>query len=76
MNAIRRKQLREVIEQIESIMGDFECIKDEKEEYRDNIPENMQGGTRYEKAEEVCDYLDEAYANLEDAINNIEGAIE
>lgn len=76
MNAIRRKQLKKVIEQIESIVGDFECIQNEEEDCFDNIPENLQGTERYEKAGLVCDYLYDAYENLENAICNIQEAIE
>ena len=48
----------------------------EEEEYRDNIPENMQESERYEKADEACDNLSEAVDNLEEVISSIEAAIE
>ncbi len=47
----------------------------EQEEYRDNMPENLQGSERYEKADEACDNLRGALDSLEEAINYIEEAV-
>ena len=47
-----------------------------QEEYRDNIPENMQESERYEKADEACDNLSSAVDSLEEVISSIEAAIE
>lgn len=49
---------------------------DEEEEYRDNMPENLQGSDRYAKADETCDELYCAISNLEDVISSIETSIE
>ena len=48
----------------------------EEEEYRDNIPENLQGGERYEKAEAACDSLSAAVDGIEDILSSIEEACE
>ena len=53
-----------------------EYLQAEEEEYRDNIPENMQESERYEKADEACDNLSSAVDSLEEAISSIEAAIE
>ena len=73
MNKIRRKNLAEIIErlealksEIEDIASDLEALKDEEEEYLDNIPENLQGSERYERAESAVDALDGAMSDLED----------
>lgn len=50
MNKIRRKNLQSIIDQLEELKGSLEDLQSEEEEYRDNIPENMQGSERYEKA--------------------------
>ena len=54
----------------------MEELQEEEEDYRDNMPENMQGGERYEKADEVASNLEDAVGSLEDAISSIEAAIE
>ena len=66
MNKIRRKNLQSIIDQLEELKGSLEDLQAEEEEYRDNIPENMQESERYEKADD----------NLEEVISSIEAAIE
>lgn len=76
MNKPRRKSLQTLLDQLAGIRDTLEEIKGEEEEYRDNMPENLQGSERYEKADAACDSLYEAVSNLEEAISNIEAAIE
>jgi len=76
MNKPRRKALQEIIDQLEELKGSVADIQSEEEEYRDNMPENLQSSERYEKAEEACDSLSDAISSLEDAIGNIGEAIE
>ena len=53
MNRERRKNLRGIADQLEELKASLEELQSEEEEYRDNIPENMQGSERYEAAEEA-----------------------
>lgn len=88
MNKERRKQLQEAIEKINSMSDILEEIKSiiescryDEEEYRDNMPENLQGSEKYEKAENAIGSLDEAYDALDDIdvdeiISSIEEAME
>ena len=76
MNKPRRKNLQSIIDQLEDLKSSLEDLMSEEEEYRDNMPENMHGGERYEAAEMACDNLSDAVSNLEDAISSIESAIE
>lgn len=76
MNKPRRKSLQTLLDRLADIHDTLEEIKGEEEDYRDNMPENLQGSERYEKANEACDNLYEAVSNLEEAISNIETAIE
>ena len=76
MNKARRKTLAEIADQPEALKGELESALSEEEEYRDNIPENLQGGGRYERADEACGNLAEAVSQLEDAISSIETAME
>ena len=61
MNKIRRKAIEEIREQLEELKASLEDLQEEEEEYRDNMPDNLQGSERYEKA-------DEAVSNMEDAV--------
>lgn len=75
MNNTRRKELQKIYDIITDAKENLEILMDEEEEYKDNIPENLQYSERYEKAEEACDSLYEAIGNLEEALDNIENAM-
>ena len=60
MNKQRRKELQKIYELINEAKDRLEMVKDEEEEYKDNMPENLQGSERYERAEEIVNDLDEA----------------
>ena len=75
MNKIRRKNLQSIIDQLEELKSSLEDLQSE-EEYRDNMPENLQGSERYELADAACDNLCDAVSNLEETISSIETAIE
>lgn len=75
MNKVRRAALREIIDKIADAKDALEILKDEEEEYRDNIPENLQGSEQYQTADEACDALYEAVSQLEEAGDNIETAV-
>ncbi len=75
MNKVRRGALREIIDKITDARDALEMLKDEEEEYRDNMPENLQGSERFQTADEACESLYEAVSQLEEAVDNIETAI-
>ena len=86
MNNIRRKEIREIIDELETMAGKLDDLyswldelKSEEDEYRDNIPENLQGGIRYEESEEASDNMEYASDTLYDLslemTNYIEDAI-
>lgn len=68
MNNPRRKKLNKLMEQIEDLKMALEEILEEEQEAFDNIPENLEGTERYEKAEEAVYALEE--------IEHIENATE
>lgn len=76
MNKQRRKQLEGVISKIEEAKEVLENLKDEEEDYRDNFPENLVTSEKYEKAETAVFCMEEAAQALEDAIDQINEAIE
>lgn len=89
MNKMRRKEIRQLAQKLESIARHADAIVDTLEErlqdisedigfvlfdeecYRDNIPENLQGGCRYEAADEACDALQDAIDSLDNAIRHV-----
>ncbi len=75
MNNSRRKDLRGIIDQIEELKGLLEDLMCEEEEFRDNIPENLQGSERYEKSDAACNDMQDALIYLDDAATCIEAAI-
>lgn len=76
MNKIRRKNLEEIASRIAELKEELEVLQSEEEDYRDNMPENLQGSERYERADAACDSLSEAVDYLDSAISNIEEATE
>ena len=75
MNKDRRKRLQEAIDLIESARTIVEECRDEEEEYRDNMPENLQDSDKYYMADEAVDNLTSALESLEDVTSPIEEAI-
>lgn len=76
MNKQRRNQLAEFISKIEEAKETLEILKDEEEEYRDNIPENLMTSEKYERAETAVLNMEEAVQVLEDVIDQIQEAME
>lgn len=74
MNKQRRKTLNEIYKKVAELRDWLEEVKDEEENYRDNIPENLQNSDRYGIAEEACDNLDSAISSLDEALDYIESA--
>lgn len=69
MNKVRRKELNRVIGRLNSIQDKddlYSCInilerlRDEEQDYYDNIPENLQYSQRAEASKYAIDSLDEA----------------
>ena len=61
----------EIVEQLKSIIIELESVKWDEEYYMDNIPENLQGGYRYQVAEDACDNLENAIDCLNEAIDDV-----
>ena len=89
MNKLRRKDLREITDQLETLQELLQELQESLCEgldlliigavasfARDNMPENLQGSEKYERADEACSNLSDAYDSLQDAIDNITAAIE
>lgn len=75
MNRTRRKCLANLSELLEELKISVETLRDEEQEYMDNMPENLQGSIRYEAAEEAVSNLEDAMDSIGDAISSIEEAM-
>lgn len=76
MNKIRRKALQEIYDKFSDLREELETIKDEEDESRENMPENLQGSERYEQSETASGNIDEAMEYLSSACDSIESAME
>jgi flagellar biosynthesis chaperone FliJ len=71
MNKMRRKQLQALSDNLDNIKEQIEALQGEEEEYRDNMPENMQNGEKYETAGAAIDALYSAVSSIEEAMSYI-----
>lgn len=76
MNKPRRKQLDKLCEMFVELKDMLEEIRDDEENYMDNIPENLQGSERYSIAEDAIDNMNLALDSLDEVISYIESAAE
>lgn len=75
MNNTRRKAIDRLYEQITAISDELEDLKFEEDEARDNMPENLQGGARYEQSEEASQAMEDAIEYLSSASDALESLI-
>lgn len=61
---------------VQGLIKEIESIQWDEEYYMDNIPENLQGGSRYEIAEEACDNMGSAIDCLETIMEDEELTVE
>ncbi|MFS1036606.1 hypothetical protein ACFC84_03365 [Enterococcus casseliflavus] len=75
MNRLRRARLKEVADIISEMIEILDAIGEDEENYVENMPENLHGSQRYEKAEEAIDQISDAIDSLEEAMESIEKAM-
>lgn len=76
MNATRRKALKKALQMIKDAKSITVSLRDEEQDYYDNMPESFQDGEKGEKAQNAIDELDGAVSSLDDVVCNIENATE
>lgn len=69
MNKNRRKLLQQQLDILQQVKAEIESLKDDEQQYADDIPENLQNSNKHTTAEQ-------AVSNLEYAISKINEAIE
>ena len=69
MNKHRKKVTTELFSKLVDIRDTLEMVLEEEEEAKENFPENLRNSERYEAMEET-------YFNLQEAFNDIENAVD
>lgn len=75
MNKQRRKELAKAKDMLTEAMDILVAAGEEEQEYAENMPENMQGSEKFEKAEQASSDLMDAVSEIENLILTIDGAI-
>lgn len=75
MNKQRREDLRGVLSLLISAICIVQRVCDKEEDCMDSYPENLQGSERYEQMEDAVDNLNEALEKLGEAKESIHAAL-
>ena len=76
MNKLRRKTLQRIFDQLSDLREEIEAVKEEEDESRENMPENLQGSERYEQSETASSNMDEAMEYITSACDSLESVLE
>lgn len=71
MNKVRRTQIQRVSDSISTIIAEIETIRDEEDEARESMPENLVGSERYETSEVASDTLQDTIDLLEESVERL-----
>ncbi|MEM1046506.1 MAG: hypothetical protein AAGL24_10155 [Pseudomonadota bacterium] len=76
MNKARRKAIDAIVARIDELKADVEIIRDEEQDYFDNMPEGIQDGEKGEVAQSAIDSLDDAVNTIDDIVESLNSAAE
>ncbi|MFR1831836.1 MAG: hypothetical protein ACLSX5_01625 [Lachnospiraceae bacterium] len=76
MNKNRRKQISEIVNELENIKLKLSSVLYDEEDAYDNMPDNLKGSIRGEESEEAIDEMNEADGLLDDALDSLNEALE
>lgn len=74
MNADRRRAINKLSSQLDEIKGEIESLRDEEQDYIDNMPESFRQGEKGDLADQAISNLDEAVSSVESAIDSLNSA--
>ena len=75
MNKARRKEIEKIITKLCELSEDLEALREEEQEYYDNMPEAIQQGVKGERAEEIIGNIADAQESIDAAVYALESAI-
>ena len=71
MNKVRRTQIQRVSDSISNIIAEIETIRDEEDEARKSMPENLVGSESHETSEVASDTLQDTIDLLEESVERL-----
>jgi prefoldin subunit 5 len=74
VNEDRRKKIDELISTLEQLKADIETVRDEEQEYFDNMPESFQSGSKGDAVTAAIDALETALSSCEEVSTGLEDA--
>jgi prefoldin subunit 5 len=74
MNKDRRTALTKLSARIAEIREELEALRDEEQEYFDNMPESLQGGDKGDVAQTAIGEMESAITSLESAEQEVDNA--
>ena len=76
MNNYRRKDIANIIQQLEELKEQVTNVISEEQEYLDNIPENLQMSEKAENSQNAISELENAECYIDEAISSLQTAME
>lgn len=73
MNAKRRKEVEAIMNSLEELKEQIECVQSEEEEAYDNMPEGLKESERGDQMQEYISYLEDAASSVQDAVDYLNG---
>ena len=71
MNNVRRKELRSIITEIETVKTRLDSVLSDEQDAFDNLPEGLQCSMRGEDMEEAIDAMESACDSLDEVIDGL-----
>lgn len=75
MNKDVRKEIQELIEQLDAIKTRVEELRDDEDNKYSNLPDSLQNSEKGEKMQEAIDNLDSASGSIEEAMDFLQEAM-
>ena len=76
VNEARRKAINEAVSKLEDVKSELETLRDEEQEYYDNMPESFQGGDKGDAAQSAVSTLEDAINSIDSAVTEAQNAVE
>lgn len=71
MNNVRRKELRSIIKEIETVKTRLDSVLSDEQDAFDNLPDGLQCSMRGEDMEEAIDAMESACDSLDEVIDGL-----
>lgn len=76
MNNYRRKDIANIIQSLEELKEQITNVKNEEQDYFDNIPENLQMSERAENSQNAISELENSECSIDEIISSLQTAME